>query len=244
MFNTDLYNTFEIFSTSHLFAALVVFVIIGFTIYFSPRIRESKYVDIIRITLASAIIIQEVLLNVFRLAVNEWEIGASLPLHLCGLGVITSAIILLTKSKKLFVNTFFILMIGAFMAILTPSIENNVGFPHFRFFQFFFSHGMIFLNFTFILFVMEYHKEVKYRHLLNNFVVLLALAVVLYPVNLITGGNYLFLMGKPGEGTAIDLFGVHPWYIINVLIFGVPVFFHIFYLPFFIKNIIKKRKAL
>ena len=97
MFNTDLYNTFEMFSTSHLNAAIIILVFVGLMIYFSPKIRESKYVDIFRITLASAIIIQEILLNVFRLVVDEWEMGASLPLHLCGLGVITSSIILLTK---------------------------------------------------------------------------------------------------------------------------------------------------
>jgi len=98
---------------------------------------------------------------------------------LCGLAVITSSVVLFTKSEKLFQNTFFIMMIGATLALITPGIEKNLGFPHFRFFQFFIGHGLIVINFAFILFVMGFQEKFHYRLLLNNFVTLAALAVVL-----------------------------------------------------------------
>jgi hypothetical integral membrane protein (TIGR02206 family) len=172
---------------------------------------------------------------------GEWTLAESLPLHLCGLAMIITSYILFKESKKVFVNTFFILMIGATMAVLTPAVENDLGFPHYRYFQFFFGHGMIMINFTFMLFVMDFYKEIKYKHLLNNFFTVIIFAVFNLVVNLLTGGNYMYLMGKPGEGTAFDLFGEHPWYVINILIFGIPIFFHLFYVPFFVRNILNKK---
>ena len=153
MFNPDLENTFVSFGPSHVYAVVVVFSIIALLIVNQQRIRNSKYVDVLRYTLATLIILQEISLNVYRAVIGEWSIATSLPLHLCGLGVLSTAIILITKSEKLFQSVFFIMLIGAVMALLTPAIDYNLGFPHYRYFQFFTSHGLIAINFTFILFI-------------------------------------------------------------------------------------------
>lgn len=242
MFNPDLADTFTLFGTSHLVASSIVFVIIAIIIYRKDAIRESKYFNHMRVSLAILTLGQEVALNIYRLFMGEWSISTSLPLQLCGLAVITSSVVLLTQSKKIFINTFFMMMIGATLALITPGIENNLGFPHFRFFQFFISHGLIVINFAFILFVMEFQQDVKYRHLLNNFVSLLAIAAFALIIDVLVDGNYLYLMRKPDGDTAFDLFGEHPWYIINIFFFGIPIFFHTFYIPFFIRDL--RRKAL
>ena len=174
---------------------------------------------------------------------NEWVIATSLPLQLCGLAMIITSLILITENEKIFQSTFFIMMIGAFLAVVTPAVEKNFGFPHYRFIQFFVGHGMILVNFTFMLFVMEFQADIKYKHVLHNVVTLLALALFNLIVNVITGGNYMYLMGKPGENTAFDLFGEHPWYIINILLFGIPIFFHMFYAPFFIRDLRRRKLA-
>ena len=102
MFNPDLENTFVSFGPSHVYAVVVVFSIIALLIVNQQRIRNSKYVDVLRYTLATLIILQEISLNVYRAVIGEWSIATSLPLHLCGLGVLSTAIILITKSEKLF----------------------------------------------------------------------------------------------------------------------------------------------
>ena len=130
------------------------------------------------------------------------------------------------------------------MALLTPAIDYNLGFPHYRYFQFFTSHGLIAINFTFILFIFNYQKNIRYRHVLYNFVSLMVIAVVILGIDLLVDGNYMYLMGKPGEGTALDIFGAWPWYILNIFLFGLPVFFHVFYLPFFIRDFRRKRRVL
>ena len=244
MFNPELAGTFQLFGASHLIAAAVIFIIIILIIVNKERVKSSKYVNHFRISLVVLTIGQELSLNIYRIVNGEWMISTSLPFQLCGLAILTTSIVLITKSERIFVNTFFIMMIGATMAIITPGIEDQLGFPHYRFFQFFTSHGLIVINFTYILFIMNFQKAIQYRHLLNNFIVLASIAVVLLGVNLITDGNYMYLMAKPGPNTAFDLFGEHPWYLLNIFLFGIPIFFHIFYLPFLIRNYALKQRTL
>lgn len=244
MFNPELENTFVTFGLSHLIAVMVIGTIIALIIINKENIKTSKHHKWLPYVLAGLTLGQELSLNIYRLAVGQWQLSTSLPLQLCGLGVLTTSLILITKNEKLFHNVFFIMMIGATMALITPGIEYRLGFPHYRFFQFFVSHGLIVINFTYILFVFNFQRHIRYRHLYQNLIVLLLLAVILLGINLLVDGNYMYLLAKPGEGTAFDLFGEWPWYIVNIFFFGIPVFFHIFYLPFFIRDYRRKKQAL
>jgi hypothetical integral membrane protein (TIGR02206 family) len=237
MFNNDLSGRFVTFGPSHLIALAVIFILSGAVIVFKETLRKNRLFDVFRYGLASMIIGQEILLNVYRATAETWTFADGLPFHLCGLAVLLSAYVLITENRKLFMNTFFIMMIGAILALLTPAINKNYGFPHFRFIQFFVSHGLITINITFILFVMDYQKEMRYVHVYKNALSLLVIVIFGFVVNLITGGNYLYIMEKPGANTAFDLFGEHPWYLVNIALFGVPVIFHLFYLPFWVRNI-------
>lgn len=244
MFNPDLENTFVSFGPSHIYAVIVVFAIMALIIVNKTKLQQPNIMKGFAYTLAGLTLLQEVSLNVYRIVVGQWELATSLPLHLCGLGVLTTSIILITKSEKLFQSVFFIMLIGAVMALLTPSVEYGYGFPHYRYFQFFTSHGLISINFTFILFVFDFQANIRYKHLLHNFIALLAIAVVILGINLLVGGNYMYLLGKPGVGTAFDLFGEWPWYLVNIFFFGIPIFFHIFYIPFFIRDYRRRKRVL
>ena len=241
MFNQDLANTFITFSVSHLIPVVIIFFILFLIVYFKESIRQFKYLKALVIMMASITILQEVSLNIYRIAMNEWSIATSLPLQLCGLGVLTSSYLIVSKNQKVFNNVFFIMMLGALLAIITPGIEDRLGFPHFRYFQFFISHGMIVINFALMLFVYDFQKDFTYKYVLNNLVVLLGLAAIMTVINLVVGGNYMYTLAKPGEGTAFDLFGEWPWYIINIFIIGIPIFFHLFYAPFFIRDLKRKK---
>ena len=234
---------FVLFGASHVVAVTIILVICSLIYIFRVKLRESQYYNLIRIGLGVLILVQELSLSIWRYQNDLWKIQTSLPLHLCGLAVLSTAIILFTKSEKFFQKIFFLMMIGAFLALVTPGISPQYGFPHFRFFQFFTSHGLIVINFSFILFVMNFQKNIRYIHLLYNFISGLLVALVMYGFNLLFDANYLYLMAKPGVGTAFDLFGDHPWYLLNILIFGVPIFYHLFYFPFFLKKILFKIKS-
>lgn len=245
MFNPALENQFVFFGTAHVMAIIAVGLIVWMVIRYQNILKSERYYNKVRYGLAGFIILQEITLNVVRIIFGEWTLAQSLPIHLCGLAVVSTAYVLISSNKKYFYNTFFIMMIGAALAVLTPAVDRNAGFPHFKFIQFFISHGFIVINITFILFVMDFKNDMRYRYLLNNFYALIIFSAFAFVVNLAVGGNYMFLMRKPDADTAMDLFGPHPWYILNILIFGVPVFFHLFYLPFFIRDLrIKKRRLL
>ena len=239
MFNQQLENTYQNFTWMHVIPLLVIVSIILMMIYFKSLLKRFTFIPFI---LAGLTIFQEIALNLFRIGTQTWDIASSLPLHLCGFGVLLSSYLLIFKHKKLFHYTFFIMMLGAIMALLTPAIDFNYGFPHFRYVQFFVSHGLITINFMYMLIVLDYQKDITYRHILLNILTLILIAVIVTPINLLTQGNYLFLMGSPGEDTAFELFGSWPWYLLNIALIGIPIFFHIGYLPFFIRDLKAKKR--
>jgi hypothetical integral membrane protein (TIGR02206 family) len=243
MFNPALEETFVTFGWSHLAAVSVVVTILALIILHHERLRAWKHWDLIRYGLVILTLGQEVSLNVYRIVMDEWQFATSLPLELCGLGVLSSAFLLLRPNERLFQRIVFVMMIGATMALLTPSIDHGLGIPHYRYFQFFTSHGLIVINYTVLLFVYDFHRSIRYRHLLQNIVTLIVLATVMLGINLLVDGNYMYLLAKP-EGTAFDLFGEWPWYLLNIFLFGIPVMFHVFYLPFFVRDLRQRRRAL
>lgn len=242
MFDTSLKNTFVTFSMAHFVPVIIIFLIVFLIIYYKQALRQFKYLKVLTIMMAVFTVSQEIALNIYRLAMDQWTLSTSLPFQLCGLGVLTSSYLLVTKKEKLFQYVFFIMMLGALLALITPGIEDRLGFPHFRYFQFFASHGMIVINFAFMLFVYDYQKNFSYKDVYRNLVVLLGLAAFMSVVNVVVDGNYMYTLSKPGEGTAFDLFGEWPWYLMNIALIGIPIFFHLFYLPFFIRDIQRKKR--
>ncbi len=233
MFDDALAGQFHVFGFQHLLALLIITVIVVAIILFRKRLRTPFVYRFFRKFLALAIINQEILLNVYRFNEHELSLAESLPFHLCGLAVILTAYVLLTENRTVFLNTFFILMVSALLALVTPAVNRNYGFPHYRYFQFFISHGLIVINLTFMLFVSRYYRAIRYRHIFKNVLVLIAIAPIVFVINTMSGGNYMYLMGKPGSNTLFDYLGPHPWYLVLILAFAIPSLFHIFYLPFY-----------
>lgn len=67
------------------------------------------------------------------------------------------------------------------------------------------------------------------------FVALNILAFVVFFINKVTGGNYMFLARKPSNPSLIDLLGPYPWYILSLEVVAFAIFF-ILYLPFVFKK--------
>lgn len=65
---------------------------------------------------------------------------------------------------------------------------------------------------------------------------------VIAVVNILTGGNYLFLCHKPNNPSIMDYLGPWPWYVFGLEAVGI-VIMCILYLPFFIKDMKFSGKA-
>jgi uncharacterized membrane protein YwaF len=59
--------------------------------------------------------------------------------------------------------------------------------------------------------------------------------------NLIFKGNYLFICWKPENGSIMDVMGPWPWYILPLGIVAIGTFY-IWYSPFAISALIKKKR--
>lgn len=233
------FGPFKVFSPSHLAALAIIVIINMLLIVWLKRTNHRENERYIRYTLSAILIIQELSLNIWRIYTGHWELGSSLPLHLCGAAVILSAIMLVNKSFKLYEIVYFWGLGGAIQALLTPDI-GVYAFPHFRFFHFFVSHGSIVTASIFMTFDMNYRP--KARSIPKVFLITNCYMVFIAVFNYFTNGNYLFICHKPETASLLDLLGPWPWYILSLEVVGI-VSFYIYYSPFAIKDYLVKSRA-
>jgi hypothetical integral membrane protein (TIGR02206 family) len=131
---------FELFGLSH-FAALSALLVLNIiTIQFKNAGEKTK--TMIRWVLAFILLGNEVIWHIWNFLVDRWTIQEMLPLHLCSMLVWLGGIMLITKNYRIYEFLYLIGNGGAIQALATPDL-GIYGFPHFRFFQTFISHGLI-----------------------------------------------------------------------------------------------------
>ena len=229
-------NPFSFFSQHHISALLVLFGIYVLIFLFRKKLIAPNIDIKMRYIIAAALILQEVSLSIWRLSNGAWHAGTSLPLHLCGASIVLSAIMLINKNYTLFEINYFWGLGGAIQALLTPDI-GMYGFPHYRFIQFFTSHGLLLVAVLYMVFVHKYAPT--HKSIWKVFGITLAYTAFIAIFNLIFNGNYLFICRKPEAGSIMDVMGPWPWYILPLGIMAI-VTFYIWYSPFAISSSIKK----
>jgi uncharacterized membrane protein YwaF len=135
---------------------------------------------------------------------------------------------LIIKNRSLFAFLFFVSPLAAFLALCTPEptftyssifLFKNIGF--------YFTHGII-LVVGISLVTLDIVK-IKYKDVINCFVILFAMAAVMLLVNIIfrvtflEDSNYFFVLGPQGSGGDVPLL-VPLWNLIPVpLVYMLPV---------------------
>jgi hypothetical integral membrane protein (TIGR02206 family) len=226
-------QTFTLFSLTHL-STLAFFIFCIGTIYITrKKLRQKPNVNrLCRVAMAVILIVSEVSLHWWLWSVGSWSIQYSLPFHLSSLSIILSAILLLTKSYSLFEFTYFAGVGSAIQAMLTPDISSYT-FPHFRYVHFFISHGGIILANLYMVFVEEYKPTLK--SLWKAFLYLNLYALVIFILNDMLGGNYMYISEKPINPSILDYLGPWPYYILSLELLAL-ISFGLLYLPFWMKS--------
>ncbi|HEX2944854.1 MAG TPA: TIGR02206 family membrane protein [Clostridia bacterium] len=192
--------------------------------YFSSDSSKKSF----RYIFAAFIALQQASIYIYYTVSGEWSLEVTLPLQLCDISLFLTIAVLLTKRQLLFELLYFWGIGGATQAILTPDIGPYT-FPHFVFYQFFISHAVILLTCIYMISAEGFRPSkvsVPRTFLITNLY-----ALLIYPVNILTKGNYLFLSRKPEGGTLLDLLGPWPWYLLSLE--GVALLlFILLYLPF------------
>lgn len=226
---------FQLFSTSHLVTLVLVLLLIVLTYVFRQKLQTQAKRFTVRYILAGLLLLSEVLYHLWHLYTDSWTFAYTLPLQLCSVTLILSAIMLITRSYPLYEITFFAGIGGAAQALLTP--ELFYPFPHFRFVHFFVAHAGIILACLFMTWIEGYRPTLRSIWRTMGFLNLL-LVITLF-VNRLTGGNYLFVSRKPDNASLIDFLGPYPWYIASLEAVALVLFF-VLYLPFLRKQPLSK----
>ncbi|MBN1219715.1 MAG: TIGR02206 family membrane protein [Anaerolineae bacterium] len=229
---------FELFGPAHLIALAVVGLINVALMYTGPRFSP-VWRSFFRYGLALILLLNEAAWHGWNWATGQWTVQTMLPLHLCSVFVFVSAALLVTKNYRVYEFVYFLGIAGATQALLTPD-AGQYGFPHFRFFQIFISHGAIVTAAIYMTAVEDYRPTGKslWRVALWGNVYLLGVGLV----NALIGSNYLFIARKPETASLLDVLPPWPWYILWMELLGLLVVV-LLYLPFAIGDWRRKISA-
>lgn len=134
-------SPFQLFGPHHLAAMGIILGINIGLIGWGQRIPH-RWHRPLRVSMAALLLIDEAVLHWWRWTTGQWTVQEMLPFHLCAVLIYLSSIMLITKSNNLYEFVYLFGIAGASQAIITPDV-GPYGFPHFRFFQVFISHGLI-----------------------------------------------------------------------------------------------------
>lgn len=216
---------FTLFDTAHLTA---LGVILAINLSFFWMRQRPHLANWFRIGLGLVLLVNELAWHIWSIWTNTWTIQRHLPLHLCSVFVWLSIWMLWKRSYRIYEFAYFLGIGGALQALITPD-AGIYGFPHFRAFQTFISHGGIVTAAIFMTVVEGYRPTWRsFQHVLlwGN---LYALAVT--GVNLLLNSNYLYTLHKPETPSLLDIMGPWPWYLLGVEVIAVAVCLVLF-LPF------------
>ncbi|HJS57574.1 MAG TPA: TIGR02206 family membrane protein, partial [Vicinamibacteria bacterium] len=127
---------------------------------------------------------------------------------------------LLRLERRVAEPLYFFALAGTLPGILTPELP--VGFPSVRFLAYFSTHGLVVISASVLTFGFGLlpARGAPWR----AFLLLNLYALLVTPVNLALGTNFLYLRAKPASGTPFDWFGPWPYYILGLEVAFLGVF--------------------
>ena len=225
---------FEYLGNFHL-AALVFFIILNLFLLLFKNASEGTKATI-RWLLALIFLVNEFAWHYWNYTYGRWTIQTMLPLHLCSLLVWTGAWMLMTRNYRVYEFMYFMGIGGAIQALATPGI-GDYNFPHFLFFQYFLSHGLIITSAIYMTVVEGFRPT--WKSMLRVFVWMNIYAGIIYFINIYLGSNYLMINYKPDIPSMLDLLPEWPVYILYMEVIGIVTML-VLYLPFAAKDLVNR----
>ncbi|MEZ4911233.1 MAG: TIGR02206 family membrane protein [Saprospiraceae bacterium] len=220
-------HNFKNFGAEHLVAFIGCWVLIGGFLYFG-RSRWTKQQGKVFVTLICLLGAFTQIFKVFyRLKIGTFDTTTDLPLHLCNLMTLFVPFMLWFEWRKAWGVVFFWIMAGCAQSIFTPTLTETM--PNYEAIRYWLVHASIILGALWGIWVYGY--TLHWKDVLNSWICINLLSLVLYPINVTLGSNYMYLNGKPPGPTFYDLLAPWPNYILQ-LEFVVLLIFSIFYMLF------------
>jgi hypothetical integral membrane protein (TIGR02206 family) len=236
-------NPLVLFRGAHLVSLAISFsVVIGLPIFLRRVLLTEESKRKFRVGLALAMLAQHSTYFIWLAALGVFDFRIHLPLHICALTSILSAISLISGSKRLPHLIVFWAIGGALQALVTP--DAPFGWPHFRYIQTNVHHGLIVFSGAYYLVVERVRPTIKtllWAALITN----LYLGAIM-AFNALSGSNYLYVNGPPPFPTMVDfligIFGPWPRYLLGLELIG-WLSFGLVWLPFGALTLFKGSRA-
>ncbi len=215
--------------------------------------RRPGLYDRIALLCTAVIWVNEIAYQLYWFLVGGWATPAALMFQMCGLSILLLPVMHFAKDERtrqfLFDILYFWGIGGALQALLSPDIGAN-GFPAYRYFSFFLSHGLI-IALTMIM-ALAGRVRITIRSFLRAFVVTNLALIPIYGLDMLLRlippydpGNYFVLGYPPPTGSPVDLlsdlFGPSPRYVIGLELMGIVIFL-IMYAPWPIARALRSRQ--
>ena len=205
--------SFVMFSTEHVSAIVVLFLCV-FLLFISKKnlSLRREHLRLKERVFAGSLLIMELFYHIWMVTTGRWSLSGSLPLELCSISLLVTIALLWTGNRHLYIFVFFAGIGGALQAMATPVLD--VGFPHFRYFHFFYTHIGIIV--TALYFTWSKGYRPTFRGIVTTMIVLNVLVPFIFFINQLFDANYMFLRMKPTNGSLLDFLGPYPWYILSL----------------------------
>ena len=174
------------------------------------RRLPGRWTNVAAAMIALAIVVTELSWQPYVLANRSWSVAFSLPVQLCDVGGFVAAAALLWRQALPVEIAYFWGLGGTLQALLTPDLHDH--FPSFPYFQFYATHDLVVLAALFL--VIGLGLQPRTGAVRRIFLLTLAFAAVIGLIDLVTGGNYMYLRQVPAQGSLLGLMGPWPWYVV------------------------------
>lgn len=162
----------------------------------------------LRLSIGWSIVIFQIFATLWRFLPGNFELGESLPLHLCRIVVWAAALSLITGSRRAHTICFFWGLGLSTQGFITPMWTH--GLASVEFWLFWVSHTQILLAAVYSISVGGYRASRTDLVLASVSGALLAMAVV--GINVALGTNYSYLgSGQYNARCVVDMLGPWPW---------------------------------
>ena len=223
-------NPFAFLGSEHLLAMAIIVAVNIIMLRLKNSSQDLKK----QVALIMALILwgNEVGWHLWNASIGKWDIQTMLPLHVCSILVWLGGWMLIRRNKTIYEYMYFLGIGGALQAIITPDL-GIYGYPHYRFFQTFISHGLIVTAAIYMTTIEGFRPtwgSFK-RVIIGGNIYML----VVTGINWLIGSNYMWTLRKPDTASLFDIMPGWPWYLLVTELIGLAMFL-LLYLPFIIKD--------
>lgn len=203
---------------------IVLYSLIALIFVYKNTILESTFIDLIlRVTVGVLLSIFYVSHYILLWIYNGFNIY-NLPLQLCAIAMILALIFLITKSRKIHAFLLQMGVLGGIIAMAVPLA--GYSYKYYRYYQFMGSHILLVL--IPIYYMVIYQYKPNFKTVVKVLIVTEILYVSMTIFNTFFDTNYFYvtLSEKTVTDTSmLNNFGGIPWYVLNVNVLGVGVYF-------------------